>query len=48
MRLIVRGYGDGKLVLEEKLETTFEKLMLIAKRQLETICAYDLNQNLAK
>ena len=43
MRIIVRGYGDGKLVLEERLETTFEKLKPIAERQVEQLMPYELH-----
>ena len=43
MRIIVRGYGDGKLVLEQRLETTIEMLTPIAERQVETLAQYELN-----
>jgi len=35
MKIIFRGYGDGKLVLEETVEfERFEELYAIAERQL--------------
>ena len=44
MRIIVRGFGDGKLVIEERLEFIEpEELAPIAERQLETICAYEMH-----
>lgn len=44
MRIIVRGYGDGKLVLQERVELTRpEDLQPIAERQLKTIAAYELH-----
>lgn len=44
MRIIVRGYGDGNLVLEERFEVnTPEELRPIAERRLEAIAAYELH-----
>ena len=44
MTIIVRGYGDGKLVLEETVEfERFEELDAIAARQLTQIVAYKLH-----
>lgn len=44
MRIIVRGYGDGKLVLEEQLEfNNPEDLAVDAIRQVETVQSYELH-----
>ena len=44
MTIIVRGYGDGKLVLEETVEFQgMEELDAIAARQLTQLVAYKLH-----
>jgi hypothetical protein len=41
VRLIVRGYGDGVKLFEERLEVEWEALEAIAERQVTRVAQYE-------